>query len=555
MESKKTRIITAILLTMIIGLGFFIRINNISEATNVDEPNIVKRAVQVADGELHIKWYNWPAQSLIRINGVIFKLALPILNKNNEVKQTAKQLYNHNEKTFNTVAHCTTVLFALISILLLFLIGKSIHNNNTGLLASFFLAVNYLHCLHSRFATPDVPMTFAFLLNIWLAIKLYKLPVNNDKKNINKYYLFYGLSGLVLGFAVATKYTGALAIIPIILVALYKLWQQRGKNLKKIFIWPGLIFIGAAILCHTIFNPYFFQDIRTVINNIMFEAKPNRLGVDWGGANNKFFLNLFYYLKSSLAWNGTAISLIAYATMITSFIKIKKINWQPIIGINIFFLFILFGLSTLGLHWSRWAVPFSPLTSLMGALGLILAIEYLIKKIKYKKITLFFCSLLLIVIVFPQVLISIVTGYSLKAPTTGEKISAYINNNVPAGSTIVADTYNLKIDKNKYNLQKKSTNLIFYKSTFTSYQAAGVNYLVIKPKRLAYAKQQPKLYKNIIDFHQALNQNSELLVTYKNNRGLLGHKRDYGVYLWLWQNGFNKISDMCEGTYLSLYKI
>jgi len=540
---------------MIIGIGFFIRINNISEATNVDEPNIVKRAVQVADGELHIKWYNWPAQSLIRINGVIFKLALPILNKNNEVKQTTKQLYNHNEKIFNTIAHCTTVFFALLSILLLFLIGKSIHTTNTGLLAGFFLAVNYLHCLHSRFATPDVPMAFAFLLNIWLAIKIYKLPLNNDKKSINKCYLFYGLSGLVLGFAIATKYTGALAIIPIILVALYKLWQQRGKNLKKIFIWPGLIFIGAAISCHTIFNPYFFQDIRTVINNIIFEAKPNRLGVDWGGAKHKFFLNFYYYLKSSLAWNGTVISFVAFITMLVSIIKCKKNNWQPILGITISFFIMLIGLSTLGLHWSRWAVPFSPLISLMGAFGLIFTMEYLIKKIKYKKITLCFCGLLLIIIVFPQMLISIVTGHSLKAQTTGEKISTYINSNVPAGSTIVADTYNLKIDKNKYNLQKKSTNLIFYKSTFASYQAAGVNYLVIKPKRLAYAKQQPKLYKNIIDFHQALNQNSELLVTYKNNRGLLGHKRDYGVYIWLWQNGFNKISDMCEGTYLSLYKI
>lgn len=552
MKKKLSSIFTTITLLVILAIGFSIRVYNIDSAKNVDEPNIVKRAVQVADGQMHIKWYNWPAQSLIRIDGLVFKAAQPFLNYHQPIKQTVGQLYEKNKNIFNTIAHAVTVFFAIISIFLIFLIGQKINNSKTGLLAAFFLAVNYLHSLHSHYATPDVPLAFAFLLSIYIAILIYFLPLNNNQK---REYWLYAAAGAVLGFAVATKYTGALTILPTALVYVYRLIKSKNWQLKKVFGWSCLLFIGGALVVHTILNPFFFFDLKIILKNIIFEAKPDRLGVDWSGANNKFFLNFFYYLKSSLGWNGTCLSIIAYLTMLLGIAKFNKHKWLLLNGIFIFFLILLIGLSTLGLHWSRWAVPFSPLMDIFAAFGLINFAEYLLKKIKYKKMIIAASALLIAMIIFPQILVSIVTGASFKTTTSAKKMAAYVNENVPANSKIVADTYYLDIDENKFQLEKKMTGLIFYKTTLSEYQADNVDYLVVKPKRNSYASKQPKLYQNIITFHEELDKNGQAIVTYKNNEGLLKKKKDFAVYDWLWHNKLKDALDICRGTTLVLYKI
>lgn len=551
MYKKYQKTINLLLLLIILIIGFCLRANNLNQVKNVDEANIIKRAVLFADGQWHIKWYNWPAQSLIRINGVSFKIITSVNNVFQQQNLTTAESYRQNKNLFDTGSRYLTILFALGSIIMLYFLGKKILSSSAGLLAAFFLSINYLHTLHSHFTTPDVPVTFCLLLSILLALNISRSKI-----------IIYILAGANLGFAFATKYTGALAIVPILLVIFFNHCQKNNWQFLKIlktsyliFNLKLLFFLLSALIIHTIFNPFFFNDLNLVYKSLFFETGSAKMGVDWAGQHDYFFLNIQYYLKSLLNWNGTFITIIAYIALLISLIKIKKKNSKDIFGISIFFIIILVTLSSVRLHWSRWAVPLLPLICLIAAFGLINFCNYLKNKINYKKILLLFYILFILIISLPSFFLSYVGGLSFQTKSTSEKMAEYIEQNIPENSYIISDTIFLDINKTKYQFEEKGEGSDLYKKSIAQYTNEGVDYLIIKPERFYFANQQPDIYQNIISFHNVLGQSAQEVITIKNNDGILKQKKDWQVYHWLWHNSLKDLNDISKGTALILYKL
>ncbi|MFH0818384.1 MAG: glycosyltransferase family 39 protein [Patescibacteria group bacterium] len=558
MEYKKHKnLLVYLTLASILMLGFGLRIYNISEIYHVDEPNIVKRAVTIADGKWHISWYNWPAQSLMRVDALLFKTYGTVHNLKHGTETNIPEQFKANEKIFYTIARSVSIFLALISIFFIFLIGKTIHNANTGLLAALFLTVSCLHVLQSRYATPDVPMTAGFLILIYLSLLLFKLPLNNELRK-NEFAL-YAIAGAVFGFLMATKYTSALGIVPIALIFIYRFCASRqwsikiiAKEIYQIFCWPILFFIISCFLVHTIFNPYFFTDLNLVIKALLFEAKGDRITATWTNGQSIFWQNLYYYIRSQQPWNGMIISFVAGLGMLGTLISWPWKKNNQLLSLLIFLTVIVISLSSLPLHWSRWAVPIVPFISLFAAWSINSSYHLIIKKIKYKKIVLFIFIVITIIAIFPQLFLSWANGNAIDNPSTNEKMRIYIEENLESGSKIMADNYKFKLSKD-YKITTQ--NLEIYNQTTDDLKANGFQYVIVKNSRLGAAKQRPKKFKNIIDFFNELNDNSELLVTYKAYDGVLNNKKDTKFYEWLWQNKISDIENITNGATISLYKI
>lgn len=122
-----------------------------------------------------------------------------------------------------------SVIFGVLTIWLVYLIGKKIASKNFALIAALLLAINPLNIYYSQEARMYVFAAFAVSLNFYLFIKLLK------KENIN--YLFLSLSIFLI---LLSDYVAYL-VIPAQLVFLL---LKRQEDLKKWFI---SIFISGFI--------------------------------------------------------------------------------------------------------------------------------------------------------------------------------------------------------------------------------------------------------------------------------------------------------------------
>lgn len=540
--------VCTLLILVIFGTG--LRLWNISQAKNVDESNIITRAVRVADWHFHIRWYNWPAQSLIRMDAVPFFFYTKWYEISHQTHISTEHLYQQHPKPFTTIAHLMTTGFAALSLFLIFFIGQRVQGNALGLLSTFFLSINYLHSLHSRFATPDIPLTTAFLASLWLAILIYQLPWEQGKRNIKTILALLFASGSVVGFALATKYTGLLAVIPFFLVAVLK-WRfflRRTKEWKVILAGLGIWTLGFLIF-HTAYNPFAITDWKLIWNDLLFESSPTRIGVDFGGQDYVFFRNLWFYLKGSFVWNGTLISVIAYLTALVSVLGFKSSKWKLPLLISSFYLITLLSLSHLGLHWSRWALPFSVLTPLLASFGVLAIYHRLLNRFSpwvIKSVL----TIVLLVATVPQLYISAAEARSLSASGLPKAMSQEIQLLVPQGSKIATDSYFIR--SNQHDILQYQFHL--YQNSVDSYLNKGIHYFVVKTGREKLAKNQPQLYIHVLDFFEQLKNQGEVLATVptKECENVLNHKRDYKVWAWIFEHGF-EAGGFCQGDQLKLY--
>lgn len=120
-----------------------------------------------------------------------------------------------------TAGRSLSVVFALLSILLTFLIGTEVSSSETGLWAALLVALSPAHLLGSVQIRVDLTMVSLILLVAWLGLraqKVYRL----------KLFLW---AGVAAGLAVSAKYTAVFFVTPIAIAALWpheRPWRAAG---------------------------------------------------------------------------------------------------------------------------------------------------------------------------------------------------------------------------------------------------------------------------------------------------------------------------------------
>jgi hypothetical protein len=136
-------------------------------------------------------------------------------------------------------ARITSLVFGLLTILLLFKIGNRFFDKRTGLIAAAFLAFSKLHIYYSGYALPEVTMTFFATCSLFFSLSALR------SKSIRDYVL----AGVFAGFTCSTKYNGALIILLILTTHLIHLYDE--KRLLSPYKWINrkIIFSGMAFIC------------------------------------------------------------------------------------------------------------------------------------------------------------------------------------------------------------------------------------------------------------------------------------------------------------------
>jgi len=145
-----------------------------------------------------------------------------------------------NSPTAYWLARMVNVVYGMLSLWVLFLIGRRLYSPEVGLLAAAVLAALPRHLTSSTEFKPDILVILLTLVTFYWTLAAASQPALGRFLRV----------GLGVGLAVSTKYTGIAAAIPITAAVLKNGWRDRRQ-------WLWLVPAGlASILTFLALNPF-----------------------------------------------------------------------------------------------------------------------------------------------------------------------------------------------------------------------------------------------------------------------------------------------------------
>ena len=183
-------------------------------------------------------------------------------------------LYILNKTPFVVAGRLLSVLFALATVWLVFVIGRRVGGNWVGLPAALLLAINTFHISRSQMIEVDIPLTFFVTLALLCALRIVEAP---RPKN-------YVLAGLAMGLAASTKYTGALVVLP--LAAAHVLAVTSGPKdrppLRRLLDRRASLLFAAtlltAVIVFALTSPYVILDSQSFLQHLSVEREHMKIG-------------------------------------------------------------------------------------------------------------------------------------------------------------------------------------------------------------------------------------------------------------------------------------
>jgi 4-amino-4-deoxy-L-arabinose transferase-like glycosyltransferase len=306
-----------------------------------DESVVANIPVQMAQrSSLDPGEYNHPDHVDIYANALIYHAASHLVYH----KPLTETFASHTLLYY----HLSRILVALLGaacIPVAYLIGRHF-SPATGLCAALLVALFPSYVEHSHFITSDIPLTLCTLTVILFGIRYLKQPSDGNLL----------AASFFVAVATSVKYPGvltALVVAAVVLARDFGNWQPVAKSLAKS--------LAGFLVSLLLISPFLVLNFGKVVEGVTRNAFPVHLGADglgWSG-------NILFYLQSYFAHAGVLATLLFLAGL---YLVVTR---EKLLALPLFFGFIYWiGLSKIGLHWERWALPMYTFPLLVSAYGM-----------------------------------------------------------------------------------------------------------------------------------------------------------------------------------------
>jgi len=257
--------------------------------------------------------------------------------------------WQNNSRAFSLtwIARMNSVLFDLANIVVVFLIGQRIGAMPVALLASGFLAVNYLHIRNAHYGYVDLPMILAVLLSVLMALKF----------NATKRIRYLGFAAFCGGVATAIKQTGGLAAVPVIVAAILSARQERDarQRISRLVLVLGLVGVFLVLGFFSL-NPYAFVQLRSVFDGLRTLAEMGKQ--PWRGQDDLSTPVAFFLTTLQAA--GLLMTLLSLAGIV---LLLKK---EPMTGVIVLCFPVAYVLymAPQSIFFIRYVMPIMPFVAL-----------------------------------------------------------------------------------------------------------------------------------------------------------------------------------------------
>lgn len=511
---SKNKIIWAILLVALLfrlwGFDY-----GLPEVYKYDERSFVNPALNIvenADPNPH--WFGHPGGFIIYMEVLLVVLITVgyylLLMIEGEVSSWDQFLvvlrsnFDFNPGAYHYAGRLMIIVCALVTIYVVYKIGKDFFSKSTGLLAALCLALLPLHIKHSQIIRTDVATTMWIMLAIYFLLKFLDKPENARN-------LF--IASVFGGFSVATKYTSGLILFPVLICAGWNDIQNNYSNrffldslkIKSCFSISSLLFFAGFF----IFSPFVILDAPHAIADILHETGAARPGIESDG----IIANYLWYLKGVFFKEGNGI-VIAILAMLGLILIIKKRNMRSVV----FVLFPVLYFMIVGgarLRWQRWMIPLLPFEALFFGCAITFLRTRWQNKILLHKSVKYILPVLCIVAFLPMLAQNIKSGQWQSKTDTRTLARSWILDNIPTGSSIAYRIYGPHLQRrysDKYDLTYLSWET--YSEDIEYYQKLNIEYLITSGRTRKLAQKLPDRFTNEIRFYKQLEANSTLIKHY-----------------------------------------
>lgn len=244
------------------------------------------------------------------------------------------------------VARLITLACGVGTVVLVFWIARRHWGDRAGVLAALILALSAAFTFNSRFATPDVPVTFAVTLTTLLFLEF----IRADQ------FRFYAWGCLVGGLAISTKYNAGY-IVGVLIVSSYVTVAVRERE------WRQPMLMAAAALCPLGFlgaTPFAFLSLPEFLDDVAFELRHYATGHAGMEGNS-----LIWYLEFLLKQEGI-LALLAVLGGVYSIVRRRVIGLMVFATAVVYFAFV----SRFAVRNGRTILPILPFLALSAGLAL-----------------------------------------------------------------------------------------------------------------------------------------------------------------------------------------
>jgi Dolichyl-phosphate-mannose-protein mannosyltransferase len=254
------------------------------------------------------------------------------------------------------VARVTAAVLGVGAIAFVYATGARLYDRRVGLIAGAVMATAFLPVFYSHLALNDVPALLPLTASVFGSAGVLLHGRRRD----------YVLAGAGLGLAVATKYTAAVALMPLVAAAAWQLGSDPVLRRRAIRGLGLAAVTGAAAF--VIANPHALLSFSEFAVDV---KRQERSAGDLGKLGQTYDSGLLYYLWA-LTWGVGWLPTLAAAAAIPIALRhdLRRasllIPW-PLV------LLLYMGLQDR--YFGRWLLPALPAVALLAAFAVVWAVD------------------------------------------------------------------------------------------------------------------------------------------------------------------------------------
>jgi len=333
-----------------------------------------------------------------------------------------------------TLARVCAALLGTLAVWLLYVAGARLFDRGVALLAAALEAVAFLPVFYSHLALNDVPALAPLTLSLLGTAGVLRKGRARD----------YLIAGVGLGLACATKYTGGIALLPLLAAAASRYLESPSTG-RRVLV--GLALAGAAALAaFLIADPYSVLDFHAFEQGLAHQSSVS--GVAQGKLGAPRESGLVYYLWSltwGLGW-VPAIAALAGAVMVWWRDRSRRtlaVGEHPRSGQQLGWLLVpapllyLLFMGSEGRYFGRWLLPIFPILCLLAAFAALQCARALARRAP--RLWPVFVAIAVGALCAQGVLYSVHSGLILSRADTRSLARAWMVAHVPVGAKVVVE--------------------------------------------------------------------------------------------------------------------
>jgi hypothetical protein len=495
-------------LLLIVGLSLFVHLRGLTHdlpAPGADEPYFVLPAARMAwQSDPDPQWFGHPGSTVIyplavayRAREVVFHGA-PLFGR----APSLAARFRSDPSSFYEIGRVWVMLLSVATVPLLFLLGRRVFGDLTGLLAAGAWALVPLAVSYGTIVRTDAAGACFGLASLLLCM----LALDDPRPRR------FAFAGLAIGFAIASRYF-MVTLVPV-LVAAWIVAKCRDRARVR---WTSLAAgLGVALVGFALTTPFFFLDWHAVGRSLQAETVGTVTNDRFG-----WFDNLGYYLTNAIpdaiSWVAPVLAVVGLGIAVTR----RDARRLLLAGFVVVFLGVI-SLSTL--HWQRWSIQVLPVILLFAASAVVTAAAAIGRQVRARPARRWVPAALVVAgaIALAAEPAGSLVDYerTLSAPSTRQLMRSWVVEHVPRGTQIAMEVKGPELRTAGYVVLDRYD--LPTDGTLGDYAAHGYHYLVVNAFVSLRYRVDEERYPVHAQFYRFLRERGTLLADFGSQNGAHG---------------------------------